>query len=170
MPIDAALRPFQRLGVRARLLLALSFLALFGVGVATTFHLSALADFTVGSMVQDARQITQQATTILDKSLAGRARPEDAIRMDTYTHTPAEYNRQGFVWDIPKLLKGPAVSHPSDPWNKREGSEAPDHAHKEAHTRIGEGLVQLKTPLEGGHHPKHLVSTDQPVPVVKFFK
>ena len=38
--------------------------------------------------------------------------PKDAIRMDTYTHTPAEYNRQGFVYDIPKLLKGPAVSHP----------------------------------------------------------
>ena len=66
LPLDAALRPFQRLGVRARLLLALSFLALFGVGVATVFHLSALADFTVASMVQDARQITQQATTILD--------------------------------------------------------------------------------------------------------
>ena len=83
LPIDAALRPFQRLGVRARLLLALSFLALFGVGVATVFHLSALADFAVGSMVQDARQITQQATTILDKSLAGHtARPEDAIRND----------------------------------------------------------------------------------------
>ena len=81
LPIDAALRPFQRLGVRARLLLALSFLALFGVGVATTFHLSALADFTVGSMVQDARQITQQATTILDKAPHARS-PEDAIRND----------------------------------------------------------------------------------------
>ena len=52
MPLDAALRPFQRLGVRPRLLFALSFLALFGVGVATVFHLSSLADFTVGSMVR----------------------------------------------------------------------------------------------------------------------
>jgi signal transduction histidine kinase len=83
-PLDAALKPFQRLGVRARLLLALSFLALFGVGVATVFHLSALADFTVGSMVQDARQITQQATTILDKALATKTSrsPEDVIRND----------------------------------------------------------------------------------------
>jgi NADH-quinone oxidoreductase subunit I len=94
--------------------------------------------------------------------------PKDAIRMDTYTHTPSEYNRQGFVWDIPKLLRGPAVSHPSDPWNKREGSNAPAHEHLEAHTRIGEGLVQLKTPHESAH--RHVVSTDQPVPVMKFFK
>jgi signal transduction histidine kinase len=82
LPIEAALRPFQRLGVRARLLLALSFLALFGVGIATVFHLSALADFAVNSMVLDARQITQQTTTILDKSLSGRQKPEDAIRSD----------------------------------------------------------------------------------------
>ena len=52
LPIDAALRPFQRLGVRARLLLALSFLALFGVGIATVFHLSALADFAVNSIIR----------------------------------------------------------------------------------------------------------------------
>ena len=30
--------------------------------------------------------------------------PKDAIRMDTYTHTPPEYTRQNFVYDIPKLL------------------------------------------------------------------
>ena len=62
--------------------------------------------------------------------------PKDAIRMDTYTHTPSEYSRQGFVYDIPRLLKGPPASHPSDPWFKRGSSEAPDHQHKEAHTRI----------------------------------
>ena len=65
--------------------------------------------------------------------------PKDAIRMDTYTHTPSEYHRQGFVYDIPKLLKGPAVSHPSDPWYKRGSSAPPDHVHKEAHTRIAAG-------------------------------
>ena len=65
--------------------------------------------------------------------------PKDAIRMDTYTHVPSEYNRQGFVYDIPKLLKGPAVSHPSDPWYKRGSSAPPDHVHKEAHTRITAG-------------------------------
>lgn len=66
--------------------------------------------------------------------------PKDAIRMDTYMHTPSEYQRQSFVYDIPKLLKGPAVSHPSDPWYKRGSSAPPDHVHKEAHTRISAGL------------------------------
>src|SRR5690349_4367030 len=60
--------------------------------------------------------------------------PKDAIRMDTYTHTTSEYNRQGFVYDIPKLLKGPPVTHPSDPWFKRGSSAQPEHVHKEAHT------------------------------------
>ncbi len=69
--------------------------------------------------------------------------PKDAIRMDTYTHTPSEYNRQGFVYDIPRLLKGPAVTHPSDPWYKRGNSEMPDHQHKEAHTRITAGNAAL---------------------------
>lgn len=96
--------------------------------------------------------------------------PKDAIRMDTYTHTPSEYNRQGFVYDIPKLLKGPAVSHPSDPWNKRESSDAPHHVHKEAHARIGDGLVQLKLPHKTEGHPKTVVSHQGPVPVTKFLK
>ena len=67
--------------------------------------------------------------------------------------------------DIPRLLKGPAVSHPSDPWNKREGSEAPAHEHKEAHARIGDGGVKLK------HHgePKSLPAAKEakPIPIVK---
>jgi NADH-quinone oxidoreductase subunit I len=85
--------------------------------------------------------------------------------MDTYAHTPPEYNRQSFVWDIPRLLKGPAVSHPSDPWNKREDSAAPEHEHKEAHARIGDGLVQLKHPASRSVVDKH-----GPVPVVRFLK
>ncbi len=84
--------------------------------------------------------------------------PKDAIRMDTYVHTPSEYHRQDFVYDIPKLLKGPAVSHPSDPWYKRGNSEMPDHQHKEAHTRIGDG---------GG---AALAKRPAPVEVVKFDK
>lgn len=86
--------------------------------------------------------------------LCVEACPKDAIRMDRFTydpkmgHTPSEYTRQGFVYDIPKLLDGPPVSHPSDPWVKRESSKAPHHVHKEAHTRIGEGLVTLKLPTE----------------------
>ncbi|QSQ16492.1 NuoI/complex I 23 kDa subunit family protein [Myxococcus landrumensis] len=111
--------------------------------------------------------------------------PKDAIRMDTYMHTPSEYNRQNFVYDIPKLLKGPPVSHPSDPWNKREGSEEPHHVHKEAHTRIGEGLVQLKTPQLGAGHDHHdhgahgkgavahgqtVVTQQGPIQVTKFLK
>ena len=75
--------------------------------------------------------------------------PKDAIRMDTGLHTPSEYNRQGFIWDIPKLLQGPPVSHPSDPWNKRESSRPPPHQHLEPHTRIGEGLTPLKLPASG---------------------
>jgi NADH-quinone oxidoreductase subunit I len=75
--------------------------------------------------------------------------PKDAIRMDTYTHTPSEYHRQGFVYDIPRLLKGPAVTHPSDPWFKRGSSAPPDHVHKEAHTRItpGAGSLAKRPPL-----------------------
>ncbi len=92
--------------------------------------------------------------------------PKDAIRMDTYTHAPSEYTRPGFVWDISKLLRGPAVSHPTDPWNKRAGSETPEHVHKEAHTRIGEAA-----PAKGeGHVNRTVVTTDQPVPVMKFLK
>ena len=124
--------------------------------------------------------------------LCVEACPKDAIRMDTYTHTPSEYNRQAFVYDIPKLLKGPAVSHPSDPWNKREGSEEPHHGHKEAHARIGDGLVQLKHPGQlhashghAGHAPaahaapvasaaptgpRTVVQDDKPVKVTRFIK
>ncbi len=92
--------------------------------------------------------------------------PKDAIRMDTYTHTPSEYNRQGFVYDIPKLLKGPPVTHPSDPWFKRGSSEQPDHVHKEAHTRIGEGHIAPKL----GSGPRIEVDKSNPVAVTKFLK
>jgi NADH-quinone oxidoreductase subunit I len=64
--------------------------------------------------------------------------PKDAIRMDTLKHAPSEYTRQGFVYDIPKLLNGPAVSHPSDPWKRRESSDAPEHQQIEPHARIGD--------------------------------
>lgn len=98
--------------------------------------------------------------------------PKDAIRMDTGVHTPAEYTRQGFVYDIPKLLKGPPVSHASDPWYKRKSSWAPEHMHAEAHTRIGEGLGG-----QSGHalvpsapSARVEVRTDKPVPVTRFHK
>ncbi len=91
--------------------------------------------------------------------------PKDAIRMDTYMHTPSEYNRQNFVYDIPKLLKGPPVTHPSDPWFKRGSSEAPDHVHKEAHTRIGEGNVGARLMANTVE-----VDTSKPVPVTRFLK
>jgi ferredoxin len=96
--------------------------------------------------------------------------PKDAIRMDTGLHTPSEYNRQGFIWDIPKLLQGPPVSHPSDPWNKRESSRPPPHQHLEPHTRIGEGLTPLKLPASGQEPHARTVVTDQPVPVTRFLK
>jgi NADH-quinone oxidoreductase subunit I len=52
----------------------------------------------------------------------------------------------------------------------RERSAGPDHEHKEAHARIGDGLVELKTPksLEGSG--SKTVVTDQPIPVTKFLK
>jgi NADH-quinone oxidoreductase subunit I len=84
--------------------------------------------------------------------------PKDAIRMDTSRHTPSEYRRQGFVYDIPKLLAGASVSHPSDPWFRRGSSAPPDTVHKEAHTRIG----QLGRAIE--------VDTSRPIAVTKFFK
>jgi NADH-quinone oxidoreductase subunit I len=86
--------------------------------------------------------------------------PKDAIRMDTYTHTPSGESRASFVWDIPRLLQGPPVTHPSDPWFKRGNSEEPDDAHKEAHTRIAV--------LPAGKHWE--VDTTKPVHVTKFLK
>jgi NADH-quinone oxidoreductase subunit I len=99
--------------------------------------------------------------------------PKDAIRMDTYVHTPSEYNRQGFVYDIPKLLKGPAVTHPSDPWYKREDSQAPLHVHKEAHTRIGEGLAAARAaaaPMLGHGGVRIEIDTHNPVAITRFIK
>lgn len=63
--------------------------------------------------------------------------PKDAIRMDTGIHTPSGYERPSFIWDIPRLMKGPPVAHPSDPWLKR-ASSVPPKQHKEAHTRVGD--------------------------------
>jgi NADH-quinone oxidoreductase subunit I len=100
--------------------------------------------------------------------LCVEACPKDAIRMDTYTHTPSEYNRQGFVWDIPKLLQGPPVSHASDPWNKRESSAPPAHPVNEAHVRVGAGDL-MPHPLIAGRHSRTVVTND-PVPITKFFK
>jgi NADH-quinone oxidoreductase subunit I len=91
--------------------------------------------------------------------------PKDAIRMDTYTHTPSEYNRQAFVYDIPKLLKGPPVTHPSDPWFKRGSSEQPEHVHKEAHARVGEAAGGPRLSANTIE-----VDTSKPVPVMKFIK
>jgi NADH-quinone oxidoreductase subunit I len=118
--------------------------------------------------------------------------PKDAIRMDRSSyvtvptevalgkggpnydpaagHTPSAYTRKDFVYDIPRLLGGPAVTHESDPWYKREGSAPPRHAHKEAHTRIGEGLLQLKGHHQLQSHNKIEIDTHNPVPVTKFLK
>ena len=102
--------------------------------------------------------------------LCVEACPKDAIRMDTGRHTPSEYTRSGFVWDIPRLLEGPAVSHPSDPWLKRPSSEKPPHGHLEKHARIGDGLVPLKLPRPQAAHPVRTEVTSGPVPVTKFLR
>jgi NADH-quinone oxidoreductase subunit I len=93
--------------------------------------------------------------------LCVEACPKDAIRMDTSHHTPSEYNRQSFVHDIPKLLKGVPMSHHSDPWFRRSGSEEPPHQPVEAHSRIGEGRSEP-------HAAKSLPASA--VPVLHFSK
>ena len=72
--------------------------------------------------------------------LCVEACPKDAIRMDTGLHAPPHEDRDGFVWDIQKLLKGPAVDIESDPWHKRQSSQKPEHAVAEAHSRVGDGF------------------------------
>jgi NADH-quinone oxidoreductase subunit I len=42
--------------------------------------------------------------------------PKDAIRMDTGDHPPPTYQREGQIYDLPRLLRGPAVSYEKDPW------------------------------------------------------
>ncbi|HYQ79879.1 MAG TPA: NADH-quinone oxidoreductase subunit I [Anaeromyxobacteraceae bacterium] len=51
--------------------------------------------------------------------------PKDAIRMDTGEHAPATYTRAEQVWDEKRLLRGAAVSYPSDPWLRREAPGVP---------------------------------------------
>jgi len=63
--------------------------------------------------------------------------PKDAIRMDTGTHAQASETRPEFHLTRDTLLRGPPVSHPSDPWFERDSSRAPEHQEKEAHARVG---------------------------------
>lgn len=89
--------------------------------------------------------------------LCVEACPKDAIRMDTYQHTPPEYTREGFVYPIERLLKGPAVSHPSDPWVKRPSSEQPKDQHFPLHGVAEHSTkpVERKEPLpQGKEHPE----------------
>jgi NADH-quinone oxidoreductase subunit I len=131
-------------------------------------------EYDVTDPAGESRVIEKYPTTfVIDElrcivcGLCVEACPKDAIRMDTYTHAPSEYNRQGFVWDIPKLLQGPPVAHPSDPWTRRDASGAPAHVAKEAHARIGAGDMIPKS--QGRPHGRTMV-TDDPIPVTKFFK
>ena len=114
--------------------------------------------------------------------LCVEACPKDAIRMDTGKHAPSAYDRASFALDIvdatgkPQLLQGPPVSHPSDPWTRRDSSKAPPHPVHEAHTRVGEGDVRH---LPDGRHGHALangasaraeIDTSKQVPVTKFLK
>jgi len=88
--------------------------------------------------------------------LCVEACPKDAIRMDTYVHTPPEYSREGFVYPIERLLKGPAISYPSDPWVKREDSKQPEHQHFPLHdlAKHSTAPVAQNEPLpQGENHP-----------------
>lgn len=64
--------------------------------------------------------------------------PKDAIRMDTGLHAQSSETRPEFHLKRDQLLRGPPVSHPSDPWNVRDSSRAPEDQEEEAHARIGE--------------------------------
>ena len=90
--------------------------------------------------------------------LCVEACPKDAIRMDTFTHTPPEYTREGFIYPVERLLKGPAVSYPSDPWVKRESSAQP-HQHVPFH-----GLAEHSTEpvAPKAKHPVGTVHPTQP--------
>ena len=57
--------------------------------------------------------------------LCVEACPKDAIRMDTGTHCKPVVEREQIVYGIDRLLKGPAVSHQSDVWFKRDSSDPP---------------------------------------------
>jgi NADH-quinone oxidoreductase subunit I len=57
--------------------------------------------------------------------------PKDAIRMDTGTWAPAVLSRPLAVFDKEALLKGPAVSHPTDvlTYGKPKKGESGGHGH-----------------------------------------
>ena len=98
--------------------------------------------------------------------LCVEACPKDAIRMDTYQHTPPEYTREGFVYPIERLLKGPPVSHPSDPWLKRKDSAQPkDQVFPLIDVaKHSTEPVEQKPPLpQGKHHPEPPVFTEEEV-------
>ncbi len=76
--------------------------------------------------------------------------PKDAIRMDTYRHTPSGYERKDFVYGIDALLTGDPVSHATDPWYHRGGSEAPAHQHLEKHVRAERSAAGEATTQRSG--------------------
>ncbi len=87
--------------------------------------------------------------------LCVEACPKDAIRMDTYAHTPPQYTREEFLYPIEKLLKGPSVSYPSDPWSKREQSAQP-HQHVPLHGVAKHSTEPVPAPKpepQGAAHP-----------------
>jgi NADH-quinone oxidoreductase subunit I len=51
--------------------------------------------------------------------------------MDTGTHCKPVLERPQIVYGIDRLLKGPAVSHQTDVWYKRDSSDPPPEG--EAH-------------------------------------
>jgi PAS domain S-box-containing protein len=65
-PVDVTLRSIARLGIRPRLLLALPAFVLLVVGVGTVFHLTAVADLTVHTMVTNAELIARQVIEQVD--------------------------------------------------------------------------------------------------------
>ncbi|MEO6462534.1 MAG: hypothetical protein ABIP29_05610, partial [Candidatus Eisenbacteria bacterium] len=65
-PVDVTLRSIARLGIRSRLMLALPAFVLLVVAVGTIFHLTAVADITLGTMVTSAELIARQIIEQVD--------------------------------------------------------------------------------------------------------
>lgn len=97
-PVDATLRSIARLGIRPRLLLALPAFVLLVVGAATLYHLTAIADLTLGTMVQNGDLIATQVIQQVDgttkaspqRSLASALQRDRALR-DLFTSSVGYY-------------------------------------------------------------------------------
>ena len=123
-----------------------------------------------GGRVAGDREVPQRVRhrrAALHRVRAVRRRVPEGRDPHGHVHAHArEYNRQGFVYDIPELLKGPPVTPPVRiPGSSAGAPSEPEHVHKEAHTRIGADQA-----VHHGQGTTIEVDTSKPVAVTKFIK